>query len=45
MAPRRRLPPRRREAKATTYDKQLLDLASEGDADRPELQQARKFAR
>src|SRR5688572_74214 len=32
-------------AKATTYYKQLLDLASEGDADRPELQQARKFAR
>jgi hypothetical protein len=32
-------------AKATIYYKQLLDLASEGDADRPELQQARKFAR
>jgi tetratricopeptide (TPR) repeat protein len=32
-------------AKATIYYKQLLDLASEGDADRPERQQARKFAR
>jgi tetratricopeptide (TPR) repeat protein len=32
-------------AKATIYYKQLLDLASEGDADRSELQQARKFAR